>query len=53
MNFPKRLELLLRNVFAFPNASSNGFAAQFHTSHITTTKLFKCKLVIQKCAEAW
>jgi len=36
MNFPKRLELLLRNVFAFPNASNNGFAAQFHmnTYHI-------------------
>ena len=26
MNLPKRLELLLRSVFALPNASSSGFA---------------------------
>jgi len=30
MNLPKRLELLFRSVFEFPNASNSGFAAQFH-----------------------
>jgi len=41
MNFPKRLELLLRNVFAFPNASSNGFAAQFHRDHKLLYKIIQ------------
>jgi len=50
-NFPNRLELLLRIVFAFPNASSNGFAAEQSTLLLLLLLLLQMKRLKWCCRE--